>query len=179
MFNRLRSGIQNGGFIAWGGTGHQQHETETDVSYTFLSHSVLLQHVRRSSAYYAHRTPGTSAAALGSLASRVHHAALILRRIGSSPCASLPVGPATVQCAHTQLFLIGCCQMMAIVDRFFRMTKPWARCQSSAELGGRGRNSIIYTVPEGEPGVESRLPPSLKTDGVLKYKVIPPKKIIS
>jgi hypothetical protein len=38
--------------------------------------------------------------------------------------------------------------------------------------GGRGRNSLVYTGPEGQPGGESRFPLSLKTDGVLKYKVV-------
>jgi hypothetical protein len=40
-------------------------------------------------------------------------------------------------------------------------------------IGGgslRGRNSLIYTGPEGKPGGESRFPLSLKTDGVLKIQ---------
>ena len=28
LFTRLHFGIQNGVFVGWGGTGHQQHETE-------------------------------------------------------------------------------------------------------------------------------------------------------
>ena len=50
------------------------------------------------------------------------------------------------------------------------------RARRSAILSGRGGNFLIYTGPEGKPGGESRFPLSLKTDGVLKYKVIFKKK---
>ena len=43
-------------------------------------------------------------------------------------------------------------------------------------LGGRGRNSLIYTGPEGKSGGERRFPLSLKTDGVLKIQSYPKKK---
>jgi hypothetical protein len=41
--------------------------------------------------------------------------------------------------------------------------------------GGRGRNYLIQTGPEGKPGGESRFPLSLKTDGVLKIQIYPKK----
>ena len=43
-------------------------------------------------------------------------------------------------------------------------------------MGGRGRNSLIYTGPEGKPGGESRFPLSLQTDGVLNTKLSIKKK---
>ena len=42
--------------------------------------------------------------------------------------------------------------------------------------GGRGRNSLIYTGPEGKPGGESRFHLSITADVILKYKVIHKKK---
>ena len=58
---------------------------------------------------------------------------------------------------------------------------PAPQPQASSRGGGEGRegegeDSLIYMGPEGKPGGESRFPFSLKTDGVLKYKVIPPQK---
>ncbi len=45
-------------------------------------------------------------------------------------------------------------------------------------VGGRGRNSLIYTGPEGKPGGETRFPLrlSLITDSVLNTKLSTKKK---